>query len=90
MPNRRDLDFLGDILEAIRRADDYIGDMDYGTFADDTKTQDAVIHTIEIIGEATKHLSADIRGSYPEDPWWYLAAEEAPFDFPGEENCKEE
>lgn len=73
MPERRDLDFLGDILEAIRRAEDYIGDMDYSTFADDTKTQDAVIRAIEIIGEATKYLSADLRSSYPEVPWKSMA-----------------
>lgn len=73
MPSRRDLDFLADILEAIRRADEYIGDMDYKAFVKDTKTQDAVIRTIEIIGEATKYLSNDLRESYPNVPWKSMA-----------------
>ena len=64
----RDRDFLADILEAIRRAGEYIGGMDYEAFVNDTKTQDAVIRTIEIIGEATKYLSDDLRDSYPDVP----------------------
>jgi uncharacterized protein with HEPN domain len=73
MSSRRDLDFLADILEAIRRADEYIGDMDYKAFVKDTKTQDAVIRTIEIIGEATKRLSPELRDSNPEVPWKSMA-----------------
>jgi uncharacterized protein with HEPN domain len=73
MSNRRDLDFLADILEAVRRADEYVGDVDYETFVNDTKTQDAVIRTIEIIGEATKHLSSDLRDSHPDVPWKSMA-----------------
>ena len=70
MSNRRDLDFLADILEAIRRADEYVGDMDYKAFVKDTKTQDAVIRTIEIIGEATKRLSPELRDSNPKVPYF--------------------
>ena len=73
MSNRRDLDFLADILEAIRRADEYVGDMDYKAFVKDTKTQDAVIRTIEIIGEATKRLSPELRDSNPDVPWKSMA-----------------
>jgi len=42
-------------------------------FLKDMKTQDAVIRNIEIIGEATKKLSDDIRSKYPEIPWKGLA-----------------
>ncbi len=42
-------------------------------FFEDIKTQDAVIRNIEIIGEATKNLSDEIRNRYPEIPWKELA-----------------
>jgi uncharacterized protein with HEPN domain len=73
MSSRRDLDYLADILEASRRAEEYIGDMDYEAFVGDTKTQDAVIRTIEIVGEATKNLSDDFRESNPGVPWKSIA-----------------
>jgi uncharacterized protein with HEPN domain len=37
-------------------------------FYRDTKTQDAVIRNIEIIGEATKNISISVREKYPEIP----------------------
>jgi len=40
---------------------------------EDIKTQDAVIHNIEIIGEATKNISEELRNKYPEIPWKDLA-----------------
>ncbi len=73
MSSRRDRDFLTDILEAVSRASQYIDEMDYAAFIHDTKTQDAVIRTIEIIGEATKNLSADLRLAYPDVPWKNMA-----------------
>jgi len=53
MSRRRDRDFLEDILEASGRALRYVAGMDYEEFAADAKTQDAVIRTLEIVGEAT-------------------------------------
>jgi uncharacterized protein with HEPN domain len=40
---------------------------------DDLKTQDAIVRNIEIIGEATKNLSAYFRNQYPAIPWKNLA-----------------
>ena len=39
----------------------------------DMKTQDAVIRNLEIIGEATKNLSAELRAKYPDLPWKGMA-----------------
>lgn len=40
-----------------------------------------------VFDRVTRELSP-LSVRLPEGPWWwYLAAEEAPFDFPGEENC---
>jgi len=51
---RRDSDYLGDLLEAIERILTYTSDLSYDEFLDDTKTQDAVIRNLQVIGEAAK------------------------------------
>lgn len=73
MSNRADRDLLGDILEALRRAEAYSAGQSYEQFLADTKTQDAVIRTLEIIGEATKGLSPTLRERYAEIPWKNMA-----------------
>lgn len=42
-------------------------------FFKDIKTQDAVVRNIDIIGEATKNLSKEIRNGHPEIPWKNVA-----------------
>ncbi len=49
-------DFLGHIIEAIERCQRHVAGMDKGKFLTDEKTQDAVIRTIEIIGEASNNI----------------------------------
>ncbi|HKH48644.1 MAG TPA: DUF86 domain-containing protein [Thermoanaerobaculia bacterium] len=73
MSSRSDRDLLSDILEALRRARSYTADQSYDQFLADTKTQDAVIRTLEILGEATKKLSPSLRESHPEIPWKSMA-----------------
>lgn len=73
MSNRRDRDFLEDIMEASGRALRYVSGMDYEQFAADAKTQDAVIRTLEIVGEATKRLSEELRASHDQIPWRSMA-----------------
>lgn len=43
--------------------------MTYEQFLADTRTQDAVIRNIEIIGEAIKQLSESLTEQYPSIPW---------------------
>ncbi len=69
MSERKDGDFLRDIQEAVRRIRVYTSAMTYALFLADVKTQDAVIRNLEIMGEATKSLSAGVRGKYPDVPW---------------------
>ncbi len=66
---RRDLDYLRDIDEAIGRILEYTAGFTWVEYLGDIKTQDAVIHNLEVIGEATKSLSDDIRSRHPEVPW---------------------
>jgi len=73
MSERTDREFLSDIQEAIRRIGEYTAGMTYQAFLEDTKTQDAVIRNLEIIGEATKNLSKELRERYPHVPWKGMA-----------------
>jgi uncharacterized protein with HEPN domain len=60
---------LRDILEAARRIASYIQDTTEADFRTNTEKQDAVIRRIEIIGEATAHLTAATRQSIRELPF---------------------
>jgi uncharacterized protein with HEPN domain len=52
---------IDDILAAIARIRAYTQGMSYEAFAADTKTQDAVIRNLEIIGEAARALPDEVR-----------------------------
>lgn len=73
MSKRGDLEFLGDIEEAIRRIDSYAGQMEQKLFFEDKKTQDAVVRNLEIIGEATKNMSEKLKSKHPNVPWKDMA-----------------
>ena len=58
-----------DMLEAINRIESYVDGMDCDAFAADTRTQDAVIRNLEILGEASKRIPFAILQRHPELPW---------------------
>ena len=60
--------YLKHIREAIAKIEKYTKD-GRKHFMEDTMIQDSVIRNLEIIGEATKNLPADLRKSYPKVPW---------------------
>ena len=65
-------DFLQHILDAIERGQRYIDGLDEEAFRGDQKTQDAVIRTFEIIGEASNNITKrfpDFAAQHPEIPW---------------------
>jgi uncharacterized protein with HEPN domain len=43
--------------------------LDRNGFSENELIQDAVIRNIEIIGEATKKISSDLKSQYSEIPW---------------------
>lgn len=65
-------DYLGHIQEAIERCQRYVEDMDEAAFQLDEKTQDAVIRTFEVIGEASNNVKKrfpQFAEQHPEIPW---------------------
>lgn len=61
--------YLKDIVLSMERIQEYIIGLSFERFKSDYKTIDAVIRNFEIIGEATKSLSKDIKSKYPFIPW---------------------
>jgi uncharacterized protein with HEPN domain len=65
---RSDRERLFDILEAVERIEAQAA-RGRAAFADDELVQTAVIRWVEIIGEATRGLTDDLRQTHPEVPW---------------------
>lgn len=59
---------LADIKEASVRIKGYINSFNYQKFLRDTKTQDAVVRNLEIIGEAVKNIPSATCLKHPEIP----------------------
>lgn len=67
--NRIYIDYLRGMLDNANRAIRFSSGRDYETFIKDERTVYAVIHAVEIIGEATLNIPKQIREKYPEIPW---------------------
>ena len=65
--------YIRDILQNIEIAEDFIHGMSREEFENDRKTLYAVLRAIEVIGEATKHVPAEIRDRHLEIPWKEMA-----------------
>jgi len=66
--------YLEDILYSARLALDYVASLSLSEFEGDTKTQDAVIRRLEVIGEAVKWITPAVRGSMPQIAWQRIAS----------------
>lgn len=62
---KEDLVFLQHIIESINAIESHMHSITKETFFESVLIQDAVIRRIEIIGEATKNLSTELRDKYP-------------------------
>jgi uncharacterized protein with HEPN domain len=64
-----DFVYIEHIMLCINKIQDYTNDLDQINFSKNELIQDAVIRNIEIIGEATKKISSDLKTQYNEIPW---------------------
>jgi len=69
----RDKVYLFHIRDAIVAIEDYAAGMALKQFKENRLVQDAVVRQLEIIGEATKHLSDDLVRGHPAIPWRDIA-----------------
>ena len=73
MKERDNTVYLKHILDAIARIEGYLSGVNQETFTKTPLLQDGVIRQTEIIGEAAKRISSDIRNKYPNIPWKDIA-----------------
>lgn len=66
-------DYLIDILESALEVEVFIAGMSFDDFFRDKKTINAVIRSLEVMGEAAKRVPEGIRANYPEIPWKRMA-----------------
>ena len=60
--------YLRHILDATDIVEEYLQGVDEANFRATRLLQDGAIRQIEIIGEAARHISKDLRRTYPEIP----------------------
>lgn len=61
--------YLTDILEAIEKIHRYTSGLSFAEFARDTRTVDAVLRNLAVIGEAAGRIPADVRDASSDVPW---------------------
>lgn len=65
--------YLHHILDAIDRIETYLQGIDEAEFLQTPLVQDGIIRQLEIVGEATKRLSKEIRDDTSHIPWVDIA-----------------
>lgn len=65
--------YILDIIAASDKVRRYTAGMTRDQLLADERTYDAVLRNLEIIGEAAKHLPADVRQEMPSIPWTKIA-----------------
>lgn len=66
---RTDKAYLNDILGAISKIEKYINNISFSQFSKNELVQDGVVRNLEIIGEAIKNISFDIKQKTSEIEW---------------------
>jgi len=66
---KADAVYLKHVRDAISRIEEYTKAVGYDDFIKNSLVQDGVIRQLEIIGEAAKRLSTELKNKYPHIPW---------------------
>ncbi len=71
---KEDILYLKHIRDAIEIiTEEYLNGVSHDEFIENRMIRDAVVREIEIIGEATKSVSSEVRERYPDVPWRIMA-----------------
>lgn len=66
--------YLEDIVEAADAIQRFVAGVERGRFASDELVRSAVLHKLQVIGEAAAHLSVETRARIPNVPWREVVA----------------
>src|SRR3989338_3795867 len=66
-------DYIQDIIDSIKEAGEFTKELSFDDFKEDKKTVNAVIRSLEIMGEAAKKIPDDLRRKYSKIPWKEMA-----------------
>jgi uncharacterized protein with HEPN domain len=66
-------DYLQDILDSINDIESFVRGMGFEEFKRDRKTINAVVRSIEVIGEASKKIPRSLKAKYRGVPWKAMA-----------------
>jgi len=73
MKEKTHIPYLEDMVEYLVRTNEYIKGVEYKDFENDNKTKDAVLHALQIVGEAArkmpKKMPNEIREKYSDIEW---------------------
>lgn len=67
--SRTETNRLRDMLEAAQKAVEYASPCSFEEFEADSKTVDAVVRRVEVVGEAAKSIGEDFRVRHAHVPW---------------------
>lgn len=73
--SRRDPANLWDMLEAAEKVQDFLKNKTFEDFMQDDMLRAAVERNLEIIGEAARRISEDLKQEHPEIPWRKIIAQ---------------
>ncbi len=71
--SERDIETWDDILSNGRAAQNFVRGLTFAAFADDQRTNYAVVRCLEIVSEASRRLSADTKARHPDVQWREIA-----------------
>ena len=66
-------DYIQDIIDSIKETEEFTKELSFDDFKQDKKTVNAVIRSLEIMGEAAKKIPDDLRRKYSKIPWKEMA-----------------
>jgi len=69
MYKREDELYIKDIIQAIEKIESYTEGFSFNKFTSDTKTIDAVLRNLSVIGEAANNISEETKEAFKDVPW---------------------
>lgn len=66
--------YLADMIAFCHKVLHYTGGLDRAGFTSDSRTYDATLRNLELIGEAATHIPGEVRTRYPQVPWRMIIA----------------